>query len=195
MKLLIIRHGESEADILHVHEGRADFELTERGHMQAEKMAEYVSKRYNVSRLYSSTLRRAAQSAAHLAGKTGLKPIYEDKLREFDNGLLAGLKYDEAARLYPRVSLPLHTSAYEQESELEFRARAEFVLSKLLSENNETDTVAVYTHGGMINRLFQAFLRLPIDCSYLLRTGDAGLHEWEASNNLRIIIRANFTLE
>ena len=30
MLLIIIRHGESEADILRVHEGRADFELTER---------------------------------------------------------------------------------------------------------------------------------------------------------------------
>lgn len=35
MKLLIVRHGESEADILQVHEGRADFELTEKGHKQA----------------------------------------------------------------------------------------------------------------------------------------------------------------
>ena len=31
MQILLIRHGESEADILHVHEGRADFELTEKG--------------------------------------------------------------------------------------------------------------------------------------------------------------------
>ena len=30
MQILLIRHGESEADILNVHEGRADFELTER---------------------------------------------------------------------------------------------------------------------------------------------------------------------
>ena len=32
MRLLIIRHGESQADLLNVHEGRADFELTDRGH-------------------------------------------------------------------------------------------------------------------------------------------------------------------
>ncbi len=40
MKLLIIRHGESEADLLDVHEGRADYPLTERGHRQAQAMAE-----------------------------------------------------------------------------------------------------------------------------------------------------------
>ena len=32
MKLLIIRHGQSEADLLDVHEGRADFPLTALGH-------------------------------------------------------------------------------------------------------------------------------------------------------------------
>lgn len=39
MLILIIRHGQSEADLLHVHEGRADYELTEKGHRQAAAMA------------------------------------------------------------------------------------------------------------------------------------------------------------
>lgn len=34
MRILVIRHGESEADLLDVHEGRADFELTKRGHIR-----------------------------------------------------------------------------------------------------------------------------------------------------------------
>ena len=50
MKILLIRHGESEADILNVHEGRADFELTERGYQQAQKMAEYVKGTKKTSR-------------------------------------------------------------------------------------------------------------------------------------------------
>ena len=37
MQILLIRHGESEADILNVHEGRADFELTEKGREQVQK--------------------------------------------------------------------------------------------------------------------------------------------------------------
>lgn len=32
MRIVVIRLGESEADILNVHEGRADFNLTEKGH-------------------------------------------------------------------------------------------------------------------------------------------------------------------
>ena len=44
MQILLIRHGESEADILHVHEGRADFELTEKGRQQVQKLVQKVKK-------------------------------------------------------------------------------------------------------------------------------------------------------
>ncbi|MFA7715521.1 phosphoglycerate mutase family protein [Lactobacillus acidophilus] len=37
MRLLVVRHGQSEADILKVCEGRADFSLTKLGHEQVEK--------------------------------------------------------------------------------------------------------------------------------------------------------------
>ncbi len=57
MKILIIRHGESQADILKVHEGRADFELTERGHRQAEAMSEYVSKNYQIKKYITVPLK------------------------------------------------------------------------------------------------------------------------------------------
>lgn len=50
MKIIVIRHGESEADLLDVHEGRADFALTERGHRQAEAMADYVTAHFDISK-------------------------------------------------------------------------------------------------------------------------------------------------
>lgn len=56
MKLLIIRHGENETDILDVHEGMSDFELTERGHRQAESVSEYGSQHYSIAKIYHSLL-------------------------------------------------------------------------------------------------------------------------------------------
>ena len=88
-KLVLIRHGESEADLLDVHEGRADFELTERGHEQAIAMAKYVAENYRLTRIYSSTLKRAAQTAKRLSDETGLAIEFDPDLMEFNNGLLA----------------------------------------------------------------------------------------------------------
>ena len=44
MRLLVVRHGQSEADILKVCEGRANYSLTKFGHEQAERTAEYILK-------------------------------------------------------------------------------------------------------------------------------------------------------
>lgn len=194
MRLLIIRHGESEADILNVHEGRADFPLTERGHAQAEAMTAFVAGRWRVDRLYASTLTRAIQTARHLADTTGIEIIPVDDLMEFDNGLLAGLPFDEARAKYPPVDdLPADRSVYGMESRVAFRRRAERVLARILAESKPDETVAVVSHGGMINQLWRAFLGLPVDGGAWFSTGDTGIHVWEVNGDHRRVICANCT--
>lgn len=63
MRLLIIRHGESQADLLNVHEGRADFELTDRGHQQAQAMSKWVKENYNISKIYCSPLKKSLSNS------------------------------------------------------------------------------------------------------------------------------------
>ncbi len=194
MRLLVIRHGESEADLLDVHEGRADFALTERGHRQAKAMAQYVTRKYPLTAIYCSTLKRAYQTAMHLSDASGI-PLFPDaKLMEFNNGLIAGLGRDAAREKYPPVdSLPVHASVYEQESMLEFRFRADYMLSKIISEADPDATVAIVTHGGMVNQLYRSFLRLNVDSDISFATGDTGIHEWLITNGRRIIVRSNIT--
>ncbi|MBR5411331.1 MAG: histidine phosphatase family protein [Clostridia bacterium] len=192
MRLLIIRHGESEADILRVHEGRADFPLTERGIRQAKAMAAWAAKDYSIDRIYASTLKRAAQTARCLSEATGVPVESEPDLMEFNNGLLAGLPFDEADKKYPGVpDLPPDKAVYGQESKVEFRARAEKVLAKLLNRMDTNMTVAVVTHGGMINELTHAFLNLPVADGLFFCTADTGVHEWIVTPNGRRVVQAN----
>jgi len=194
MKILVIRHGESEADILDVHEGRADFNLTEKGHIQAQTMAEYVKENYEVDKIYASPLKRAFQTAAHLSKKIDIPIITDEKLMEFNNGLIAGLSWEEADEKYPFVpDLPIHESVYEQESKLEFRYRAEYILSKIISEGKDEETIAIVSHGGMINQLYHAFLKLPVVSGTFFGTGDTGIHEWRIRGKENYIIKANCT--
>lgn len=194
MRILVIRHGESEADILDVHEGRADFELTERGHRQAEAMADYVKEHYDISTIYCSTLKRAYQTAVHLSEATGIPLTPDEKLMEFNNGLIAGLKHAVVLEKYPLVeNLPIHAAVYEQESVLEFRFRADYMLSKVISETAPDATVAIVTHGGMVNQLYRSFLRLPVDSDIGFATGDTGIHEWRIEEKRRVIGKANMT--
>lgn len=158
-------------------------------------MAEYVAKKYSVLKIYCSTLKRALQTAEQLHIACGA-PLLQDKmLMEFNNGLIAGLSRQEAAEKYPYVEVAPHDSVYEQESALEFRFRADFMLSKIISETEDDKTVAIVTHGGMINQLYRSFLRLPYDSGVFFATGDAGVHEWRISCEKRQIIFSNMTVK
>ena len=193
MRLLIIRHGQSEADLLNVYEGRADFELTELGHKQAKQMSEFVKNHYNISKIYSSPLKRAVQTANHLSEKTGAKIFLDDRLMEFDNGLIAGLKKEIADIKYPAVlNLSVNESIYGQESLMDFRLRADCFLTEFVKETDKKETVAIITHGGMINQLYRSFLQLPVDSNISFRTDDTGIHDWYIDEKNKKIIMANF---
>lgn len=193
MQLLVIRHGESEADLLDVHEGRADFALTERGHKQAEAMAEYVANNYNISKIYASTLTRAKQTAGHLSEKTGISIVFDENLMEFNNGLLAGLSRAVVREKYPEVpDLPIDKAVYGQESQVEFRQRAENALARILSEAEPDETVAIVSHGGMINQFYRLLFEMPVDCKFFFNTADTGIHIWSVSERERRVVKANF---
>ena len=177
MELFLIRHGQSEADLLKVHEGRADFPLTKEGVMQAQVMALWMAETYPPDRIYASTLKRAAQTAEILGKACGLTPLYDAELMERDNGLLAGLDFTVAKERYSQDDhLPIHRALHNAEPALDFRCRAERVLSKILEESNSIKRVAIVSHGRMINQLFHCLLQLPINCCTGFMTGDTGIH-------------------
>ena len=193
MKILVIRHGESEADLLDVHEGRADFALTERGHRQAEAMANYIAENFDISKIYASTLTRAKQTAQHLSDKIGIPIVFDENLMEFNNGLLAGLPRAVVREKYPEVpDLPIDKAVYDQESQFEFRQRAENALSRVISESQEDETIAIVSHGGMINQLYRSFFNMPVDCINFFNTADTGIHIWSLTDKERRVIKANF---
>ena len=82
MDLLVIRHGQSEADILNVIEGRADFSLTELGNRQAKHMADWVANYMVIDKIISSSLKRAKQTAEILAAATNAPLEFDDYLME-----------------------------------------------------------------------------------------------------------------
>ena len=192
MDLLVIRHGQSEADILKVFEGRADFNLTEPGFHQAALMAEWVKGYIKVEKILSSPLKRAQQTAEKLSAATNVPVGFDDCLMEWNNGLIAGLTREEADRKYPLPEKKFpHTAVYGQESMIDFRARAETALSKIVHENPSDVKIAVISHGGMINMLFRAFLGLPVNADISLSTGDTGIHHWRMVGSERRVVFAN----
>lgn len=189
MELLVIRHGQSEADLLGVHEGRADFPLTALGENQAKGMARYVAANFPPGIILSSPLKRARGTAAILQAAVGSGLVEEDDLMEFDNGVLAGLPREVAAVKYPlpKGGRPLHLPIQGGESELEFRFRTERVFHKIIYDYREYSRIAVVSHGGLISNFLKAFLQQPVNSESAFATGDTGFHLLEIKNSTRIV--------
>jgi len=187
LDILIIRHGQSEADILNVIEGRANFNLTELGRKQAKAMADWVKENYSINKIYSSPLNRAKQTAEYVSKVYGIDIIFDDDLMEWKNGLIAGLTPEEAKKKYPEPKRFPHTRVYEQESIIDFRMRAETILSKIINENKDDDTIVIVSHSGMINMLFRSFIESSTNSDISIKSGDTGIHYWKINSGKKSI--------
>ncbi|MBM7692708.1 2,3-bisphosphoglycerate-dependent phosphoglycerate mutase [Peribacillus deserti] len=194
MKILLIRHGESEADLLYVHEGRADFSLTESGRSQVHKLSAFLKENYKIDKLYSSTLKRAAETAGIVGEVLNLEVELRGELMEHNNGVFAGLRYAEAEERYPvpEGGYKMHEGVPEGETEIEFRARIGGAFSRILADN-EYETVAMVSHGGAISRMMQSFFKLPFNVEHYVLTGDTGIPFLEDRGNLRVVHFMNST--
>ncbi|KYH29445.1 phosphoserine phosphatase 1 [Clostridium tepidiprofundi DSM 19306] len=196
LKILLVRHGESLADIEKCHEGRADFPLTEKGELQASLLAKYLKEKYKIDKIICSPLKRAYCTARKIGEEFNLDLIVNDDLMEMNNGLLAGLTFKEAEVKYP---LPVGgRKIYDPipggESIIEFRMRVEKFWNKFLDKNYKSDEkkcICIIAHGGTISMLNKAIFRLPVDTEIKFPTGDTGFHEWIIKDNERYIIKMN----
>lgn len=176
MRLIVVRHGESEADLYGVHEGRLDTPLTARGRMQAEACAARIAESFAPQKIYTSTLRRAGETANAIYKACGAEVVEMPELCEHDNGQLAGLTFEEADARFPRVRVPRSESVYGQESEETFSERGRRAMAQILDDARGLDQIAIVCHGGMINRLFEAFFGA--NDGTLVRSGDTAIHVW-----------------
>lgn len=101
MKLYFVRHGESEANILHVISNRGwKHGLTEKGSEQSRQLAQKLATA-GISKIYTSPLRRAVETAQILALALGAPIEVTQALAEYDCGSLEG-KSDEQSWLLHR---------------------------------------------------------------------------------------------
>ncbi len=98
-ELWLIRHGQTDWNLEGRYQGQSDIPLNATGLSQAEAFAASLDGQ-PFSALYSSDLRRAAQTAAAIARRTGLAVIPEPRLREIHQGQWQGRTLDEVRAVY-----------------------------------------------------------------------------------------------
>ena len=104
MKLYIVRHGESEANIQHVISNReSPFGLTALGIQQANTLAENLID-IPITAIYSSPVLRARETAEILSRSFHLPYQVTEALREYDCGILEDKSDEESWKLHSEIA-------------------------------------------------------------------------------------------
>lgn len=157
MRLILIRHGETEWNASLRYMGQNDVPLNERGRAQAAAAAERLA-RTGAAALYASDLARASETAAIIGARLGLAPRPAPELREIDVGQWEGLTPEELYRRYPEHMKeydrdPARTVRLGGESYAQLQQRALAALQRIEAAHAQGDTLLAVSHGGTIRAL------------------------------------------
>jgi broad specificity phosphatase PhoE len=172
VQLLIIRH----ALPLRSEPGQgSDPHLSEEGVEQALRLPEAL-KRFPLSRLVSSPQLRSVQTAQPVADALGLPVEIDDRLAEYDRDMAVYIPIEQIRAENPeewaRMAGGHLPSAVDEAA---FRARITAAIDDVVAAADHEDTVAVFSHGGVINVLLHQILgtarllAFPVDYTSITR--------------------------
>ncbi|MDT2840886.1 histidine phosphatase family protein [Vagococcus carniphilus] len=158
MNLYLVRHGQDNEN---VRGGWCNHGLIEEGIEQSKVLGNSLADIF-FDEVYSSDLNRAVETTKIILKMQKNKSnniVYTDKLREINNGLLAGMKNEVAEKEYPGLyygSLEFNENYPSGESPEEFYNRIKSFWNVEIIPQNKKNILLV-THGGVINIILHLF--------------------------------------
>lgn len=189
---IFIRHGETDWNRQQRFQGQIDVPLNATGHEQARRLRDRLAAE-RAEHFYCSDLQRARQTAAPLAQVWGATPQADAGFREQHFGMLEGLDVptirEQHGELWTqwlehRADFALPGGG---ESLRRFHARVMAAVQALASAHPGR-TVAVVTHGGVLDMLWRTANALPLDGLRSCEIPNTGINrlQWTGST-LRIV--------
>ena len=166
LRLIVIRHGETDWNVQQRFQGHVDPPLNGHGCSQARRLGERLAME-QVDQLVCSDLLRTRQTAAPLAEAWGLTPQPLNTWREQHFGELEGLEVAFVQKTRPELWA---TWLQQQgdfalpgggESMRQFHQRVMGALDDLV-QRFAGQTVAVVTHGGVLDMLWRTARQEPL---------------------------------
>lgn len=172
LELILVRHGQTEANMESRFQGLIDYELSSKGEEEALKIARRLSS-CKLNFIYSSPLKRALHTANIIAERHRLKVKVLPSLIEFSWGIIEGLTWPEIIKRHPELASRLkkdlqHTPIPRQEPSDLFWQRI-YRNIEYLCQNHSRDTVLLVSHGRFLNAFLTGFLNMDPQGSWPFR--------------------------
>jgi probable phosphoglycerate mutase len=137
----------------------SDPDLSADGIEQAKRLPDALA-RFPISRLVSSPQRRSVQTAQPVADALGLPIDIDDRIAEYDRDMAHYIPIEQIAAEFPEELARLASGHLPSSvDETAFLSRINEGIGDLVRAGDHEDTVAVFTHGGVINAALHAILR------------------------------------
>ena len=196
MKLILVRHGETESNRLGRIQGVSDTPLNDAGRAQAEAAAAALTADAPFT-LYSSPLPRALQTAQAIGARNHIQPVEVEDLIEMDVGEFEGLPGPKLRERFPEVMRvwdedPASAVMPGGESLRDVRDRA-WPAVEFLAERHDSETVVAVTHNFTIHAIVCAALDMPLNNFRKLRIDLGAITRLEISGARTTLVSLNET--
>jgi alpha-ribazole phosphatase/probable phosphoglycerate mutase len=163
MKIYLIRHGQTDWNIQGRIQGSHDIPLNERGRRQAELLAKAMDSR-PVSRIFSSTLTRAMETAERISRRQKVDICPMPRLIEVEFGKWQGMTWDEIMEAYPKEYRlwalgPDEVSPPGGETQDQVISRCVLAAREILKITGGREDAAIVSHGATIACLLSYMMR------------------------------------
>ncbi len=180
-RILAIRHGETAWNVDTRIQGQLDVGLNEVGRRQAELAARHLADE-DLAAVYSSDLQRAHDTAQALARaqRSGLVVQADTGLRERRFGVFEGKTFAEIDAEHPELALRWKRrepdfGAPGGETLAEFYARCVATATRLAAAH-AGQTIALVTHGGVLDCLYRAATRVELNAPRTWQIGNTSIN-------------------
>ncbi len=178
-RIIAIRHGETAWNAESRLQGQLDIPLNPLGRAQAAQLAEALRDE-GLELVISSDLGRAADTARALAEPLGLPLLFDTGLRERGFGTMEGRTFQELDERAPELALRWRRRDPEfgppgGERLRDFYARS-VATAERLALAHAGRTIALVTHGGVLDCLYRAATRIELQASRTWQLGNAAIN-------------------
>ena len=178
--IIFLRHGQAENNTKKILAGRSPgVNLTETGIKQAEQ-AGLMLKSMNISKIYSSPIDRALQTAEIVSKQCDQEVILDDRLIELDMGKFTKMPYDEIFSKHGNVFLKFYQGSEEvSENDVETFAQVQkrvFEMVDFVLSQNKNENIVLVTHMDPIKAMIGKVLNLKPETLFELIIAKASLN-------------------
>ncbi len=188
MKIIVIRHGETEENAKHILMGHKHGTLSKKGIAQAKKLALKLRKT-KIDAIFSSDLRRARDTTKEIARYHKAPVFYTKELREQNYGIFQGRLLQElidAQKAAGKASLAFKPSGGEGFVDVRNRVR-KFV--GRLGKKYEKKTILISAHAGIVWSLLSIYSNVPLGKLVKMKPKNTGTLTIDIANKKLVVIR------